>query len=55
MADREGASSTGIVAIVVIFLIVVLLLIFGRGLFSGGKNGGVNIEANVSVPTTDKK
>ncbi len=49
MADNDGAGSTGVVAVVVIFLIVVLavLLVFGGRIFSGSKR----IDINISTPS----
>jgi hypothetical protein len=49
MADGEGSSNTGVVAIVVIFLIVVIAAFFAwRGGMFGGKSTKVDI--NVSAP-----
>ncbi len=54
MADGEGGSNTGIVAIFVIFLLVLILLFFGwrGGMFGGGKTTKVDVD--VSVPGTNK-
>ena len=50
MADGEGSSNTGVVAIVVIFLIVVIAAFFAyRGGMFGGKSTKVDI--NVSAPS----
>jgi glucose-6-phosphate-specific signal transduction histidine kinase len=50
MADGEGSSNTGVVAIVVIFLIVVIAAFFAwRGGLFGGKTNKVDI--NVSAPS----
>ena len=50
MADGEGSSNTGVVAIVVIFLIVVIAVFFAwRGGMFGGKTNKVDI--NVSAPS----
>lgn len=53
MAEGEGGSNTGIVAIFVIFLLVLILLFFGwRGGMFGGKSTKVDVD--VSVPGTNK-
>ena len=55
MAEGEGSSNTGVVAIVVIFLIVVIAALFAwnRGLFGGGKGTNVNIKVETpSAPAT---
>jgi hypothetical protein len=46
MADSSSASSTGIVAILVIFVILVVaaLFVFGGRIFSGNKRIDVNIQ-----------
>lgn len=51
MAEGEGGSNTGIVAILVIFIIVVVIafLAFRGGLF-GGKTTKVDVD--VSAPAT---
>ena len=54
MADGEGSSNTGVVAIVVIFLIVVVAAFFAyRGGMFGGKKTDVNIKVETpSAPAT---
>ena len=50
MADGEGSSNTGVVAIVVIFLIVVIAAFFAwRGGMFGGKK--TEVDVNVSAPS----
>ena len=51
MAEGEGSSNTGVVAIVVIFLIVVIAAVFAwrSGVFGGSKKTEVDI--NVSAPS----
>jgi hypothetical protein len=53
MADGEGSSNTGVVAIVVIFLIVVIaaLVAFNKGMFSGGSKK-TEVDINVTAPAT---
>ncbi len=50
MAEGEGGSNTGIVAILVIFIIVVVIafLAFRGGLFGGG--GKTDVKVDVSAP-----
>jgi len=46
MADNGGSgSSTGVLAVLVIFVVVVLaaLLVFGGRIFNGGKKVDINI------------
>jgi len=47
MGDNDGAGSTGVVAVLVIFVIIVVaaLFVFGGRLFSGNKKVDVNISA----------
>ena len=54
MADGEGSSNTGVVAIVVIFLIVVIAALFAwrSGVFGGGGTKKTEIDVNVSAPAT---
>jgi hypothetical protein len=55
MADGEGSSNTGVVAIVVIFLIVVIAALFAwrGGIFGGSKSTDVNIKVDTpSAPAT---
>jgi hypothetical protein len=55
MADGEGSSNTGVVAIVVIFLIVVVAAFFAYrgGMFGGSKKTDVNIKVETpSAPAT---
>jgi hypothetical protein len=49
MADNEGGSSAGVVAVLVIFIIVVVagFLAYRGGLFGGKKN---QIDINVTTP-----
>ena len=50
MADGEGSSNTGVVAIVVIFLIVVIAAFFAwRGGMFGGKS--TKVDVNVTAPS----
>ena len=52
MAEGEGSSNTGVVAILVIFIIVVVIafLAYRGGMFGGSKTTKVNID--VSAPAT---
>ena len=53
MAEGEGSSNTGVVAIVVIFLIVVVAAFFAwRGGMFGGKTTKVDIDVNTPAPAT---
>ena len=50
MAEGEGSSNTGVVAIVVIFLIVVIAAFFAwRGGMFGGKS--TKVDVNVTAPS----
>ena len=53
MAEGEGSSNTGVVAIVVIFLIVVIAAFFA---YRSGMNGGgtkkTEVDVNVTAPST---
>ena len=51
MAEGEGSSNTGVVAILVIFIIVVVIafLAYRGGLFGGGKT---NVDIKVGTPAT---
>jgi ABC-type cobalt transport system substrate-binding protein len=52
MAEGEGSSNTGVVAIVVIFLIVVIAAVFAwRGGMFGGSGKKTEIDVNVSAPS----
>ena len=52
MAEGEGSSNTGVVAILVIFLIVVIAAFFAwrGGMFGGSKK--TEIDVNVQSPAT---
>ena len=53
MADGEGSSNTGVVAIVVIFLIEVVAAFFAwRGGMFGGGTKKTEIDVNVQAPST---
>jgi hypothetical protein len=53
MADGEGSSNTGVVAIVVIFLIVVIAAVFAwRSGFFGGGTKKTEVDINVQAPAT---
>jgi hypothetical protein len=53
MAEGEGSSNTGVVAIVVIFLIVVIAAVFAwRGGMFGGGTKKTEIDVNVQTPAT---
>ncbi len=56
MAEGEGSSNTGVVAIVVIFLIVVIAALFAwrSGVFGGGTKK-TEIDVNVSAPSAPSK
>ncbi len=51
MAEGEGSSNTGVVAILVIFLIVVVLAVLAwqGGIFGGSKT--TKIDVNVDAPS----
>jgi hypothetical protein len=53
MAEGEGSSNTGVVAIVVIFLIVVIAAVFAwrGGMFAGGSKK-TEVDINVQTPST---
>jgi hypothetical protein len=48
MADGDGGSSAGVVAVLVIFVIIVVgaLFVFGGRLFGGNKK----VDVNISTP-----
>ncbi len=52
MAEGDGGSNTGVVAIVVIFLIVVVLAVLAwqGGLF-GGRGGKTEVDIKVDAPS----
>ena len=53
MAEGEGSSNTGVVAILVIFLIVVIAAFFAwRGGMFGGGTKKTDIDVNVQTPAT---
>jgi hypothetical protein len=53
MAEGEGSSNTGVVAIVVIFLIVVIAAVFAwrSGVFGGGSKK-TEVDVNIQAPAT---
>ena len=53
MAEGEGSSNTGVVAILVIFIIVVVIALFAwqGGLFNRG-GGKTDVDIKVNAPAT---
>ncbi len=54
MAEGEGSSNTGVVAIVVIFLIVVIAAFFAwRGGMFGGKSTNIDVDVKTPAPASN--
>jgi hypothetical protein len=51
MAEGNGSSNTGVIAVLVIFVIVIVLafLAYRGGMFGGGKGGGATINVDVNT------